>query len=67
MGTYFGEDDIIRLDDPYDSNLISRVMYIVIHCSDDEFKLHNAFDIHKLHLLGGTVLDITKLSKEMEL
>ena len=34
-------------------NLISQVMYIVIHCSDDKFKLHNAFDIHKLHLSFG--------------
>jgi len=34
-------------------NLISQVTYIVIHCSDDKFKLHNAFDIHKLHLSFG--------------
>ena len=34
-------------------NLISQVTYIVVHCSDDEFKLHNAIDIHKLHLSFG--------------
>ena len=34
-------------------NLITQVKYIVIHCSDDRFKLHNAFDIHKLHLSFG--------------
>ena len=34
-------------------NLISKVTYIVVHCSDDEFKLHNAIDIHKLHLSFG--------------
>ena len=34
-------------------NLISQVTYIVIHCSDDKFKLHNALDIHKLHLSFG--------------
>ena len=34
-------------------NLISQVTYIVIHCSDNKFELHNAFDIHKLHLSLG--------------
>ena len=34
-------------------NLIMQVKYIVIHCSDDKFKLRNAFDIHKLHLSFG--------------
>ena len=34
-------------------NLVMQVKYIVIHCSDDQFKLQNAFDIHKLHLSFG--------------
>ncbi len=38
---------------PMTDNLIMQVKYIVIHCSDDKFKLHNAFDIHKLHLSFG--------------
>ena len=46
-------------------NLISQVTYIVIHCSDDKFKLHNALDIHKLHLsFGWDGIGFTKLSKK---
>ena len=34
-------------------NLIKHVDYIVIHCSDDNYNLKNALDIHKLHLKFG--------------
>ena len=33
--------------------ILSNIKYLVIHCSDNEFKLENAKDIHNLHLNFG--------------
>ena len=55
MGTYFGEDDIKRLDDIYGrTQLINQenIKYLVIHCSDTD-ENDSALDIHKLHLSFG--------------
>ena len=59
MGTYFGEDDIVRLDDPYDMKLDKmlkkkNINYLIVHCSDtpNSQKL-TAIDIHQMHLDFG--------------
>ena len=57
MGSYFGEDDIIRINDTYNRKLMynilqDKIKYLIVHCSDtnDDFTIE---DIHKMHLDFG--------------
>ena len=34
-------------------NTLSHIKFLVVHCSDTEFELHKARDIHNLHLNFG--------------